>query len=99
MNPIYYESHVTVEPCFGDELKTFNQISGQFGFRVADLFLQKDRTVTPERSNKDSFCTGKDKNYEDLKLRMDCLVTKLEKYNIQVWRAKIEAILYDERFK
>jgi hypothetical protein len=49
-------------------------------------------------SRKDAFCTGRGKNFNEVKERMDNLVSALRASNFDVWRAKIEAVIHDERF-
>ena len=96
----YYESHVTVEPLFGTDFDVFTEVCLSFGFKPAKLFMQKDREATPQRSDKDTFCTGHSKSFKDLEDRMLGLVEQLQHtYAVSVWRFKIEAILVDERLK
>lgn len=71
----------------------------EHGFRAADLLMQKDRREKPTRSNKDTFCTGRSRDFRDLKTRMHRLVAKLQDHNYDVWREKIEAVIYDKRLK
>lgn len=97
MNVNYYESHITVEPVFGDRLELFKALAAGYRFQVADLLLQKRADDRPERSAKDSFCTGRSKTFDDIKQRMDALSTELISSGIKVWRKKIEAVIYDER--
>jgi hypothetical protein len=98
MEPKYYESHVTIEPVFGERLHLFEQTCSQFGYKVAKLLMQKDRESVPERSNKDSFCTGHSNDFDDLMKRMDNLHYFLRVRGFEVYRCKIEAILVDERY-
>jgi len=95
--PMYYESHITVSPLFGKDLDTFKNICAYWGFRVADLYMLKDRDVTPERSNKDTFCTGRHQDQELLHQNMMSIVSDSEDCGLKVWRYKIEAILTDVR--
>lgn len=95
--PLYYESHITIEPVFGERLERFIHLAKQHRFRVAKLLMQKDREATAERSDKDSFCTGHDLSFDALQERMDELGQDLRKENFQVWRVKIEAVLLDRR--
>lgn len=93
----YFESHVTIEPVFGERLTQFALIAKGAGFRVAELLLQKERADTPERSSKDSFCTGRSKDFADLHRRMESLVEELRFAEFEVWRYKIESTLLDVR--
>lgn len=95
----YYECHITIEPVFDQGLEEFKSICASQNFRVADLLMMKSRSETAKRSNKDTFCTGHGKDYEELFQRMDCVVEEAQKSGFQVWRKKIEAILFDERLK
>lgn len=99
MDVKYYESHITIEPVFGEQLELFRMLCKDYGFKAADLLMQKEREDTPVRSDKDTFCTGRGKDFDDLKARMLRLTAQLEDHGYQVWRRKIEAILYDERSK
>jgi len=97
--PLYYESHITIEPVYGPELVKFEYLAKAQGYRVARLLLQKDRDSTPERSDKDSFCTGRDKDYDSLHYRMMSLVANLQETGFKVWRYKIESVIFDEKVK
>jgi hypothetical protein len=99
MKPLYYESHVTVEPVFGERLANFALICARYGFQAASLLLQKNRAATPERSDKDAFCTGRSDNRKALHKRMDSLVLDLQACGFQVWRYKIEAALIDVKLE
>lgn len=94
---LYYECHVTIDPIFGEELELAKSISKQFGFKVAELLMQKRKEDTPERSKYDTFMTGHAKNYEDLCDRMVSLIQKLEAYSFVIRRAKIEDTLFDTK--
>ena len=59
---MYYESHVTVEPLFGEDLEKLKSIAEVYKFRVADLLMQKRPEDSPERSKYDTFATGQHKN-------------------------------------
>lgn len=95
MEAKYYESHVTIEPVFGERLELFAQVCSTYKFKAAKLLMQKDRADTPERSNKDTFCTGHANNYDDLHKRMTELRIALTALRFAVWRYKIEAVLLD----
>ena len=96
---LYFESHVTIEPVFDRRLDTFKFICMNYGFRVAELLMKKRPDDTPERSQFDTFCTGRSKFYDDLHLRMVNLVKALQENDFQVWRYKIENTLLDVRLK
>lgn len=94
---LYYEGHITIEPIFGQRLYEAQAIAKPFGFRVADLLMQKNRQDTPERSSKDTFMTGHDKWLENMGLRITNLVQSLLDADFQVWRYKVEDTMYDSR--
>lgn len=95
--PLYYESHVTIEPVFGAELDRIRDIAGAHRFRVADLLMQKRQDDTPERSRHDTFCTGRGNDDADLGRRMFALVGDLRDAGYKVWRYKIEHVVIDSK--
>lgn len=95
--PRYYESHITISPVEGRDLLFFQEVCRGFNFKVADLLMVKDRKITNERSNLDSFATGHGRTEEELLNRTKQLVEKLKNLGFQVWRWKIEACLHDEK--
>lgn len=97
MGPLYFESHITIEPVFDDNLQRFAKICGAYGFRVADLLMKKRTDQTPERSEFDSFCTGRSDKLDDLKTRMTNLVSDLKTQGFTVWRYKIENVIFDSK--
>ena len=94
----YYECHITVDPVFGAELDLFKTLCADEDFRVADLFLQKRKTDTPERSALDSFCTGRDCVYSAMYQRMVALLHALRAAGFKIRRYKIEECSLDSRF-
>lgn len=96
---LYFEAHVTVEPIYGVRLQTFEAIANHYGFRVADLLMKKRPDDTPERSQFDTFCTGRSKFYADLHLRTINLIKSAQENSIRVWRYKIENTILDVRLK
>lgn len=99
MDVIVYESHVTIEPVFGERLEQFKSICSDYRFRVAKLLLQKRENETATRSMNDSFCTGHSSTQEDLTQRMMLLCKALIASGFKVWRYKIEAVVLDSRTK
>ena len=95
---IYFESHITIEPVFDNDLEKFKNICSDYKFHVATLLLQKRKEDSAERSKNDSFCTGRGSELNDLKNRMLNLVQHLIKENFVVWRYKIESVLIDSRY-
>lgn len=94
-----YEAHITVEPVEGPQFENFEIICKKHGFRVANLVMIKDRRVTMERSNRDSFATGWGDNYVILHARVMNLSDDLGVAGISVWRIKIEEMLLDLDFR
>ena len=92
-----YEVHITVEPVFGDDLNRFKEVSREFGFSVATLLMQKDRESTPERSDRDSFCSAKGEYLINLQTSAQSLIHELKSAGFKVWRYKVEEILIDVR--
>ena len=94
----YYECHITIEPVFDEVLETVKNIAKTYQFKVADLYMQKDRQGTAERSQKDTFMTSHSTNLNDIKSRMRFCQEELELAGIKVWRCKVEDIVLDEKY-
>jgi len=94
----YYESHVTIEPVFGERLELFTSLCNKHQFRVAKLLMQRHKEDEPTSSTKDSFCTGRSSTFVELKTRMTELVAELRIGEFKPLRAKIEAVVFDERY-
>lgn len=97
-NDHYFESHVTIAPVFGEELERVKAIVSMHKFRVADLLMKRSREDTPERSKNDTFCTGRDVDYENLRLRTMATVLALQSASFDVWRYKIESTIIDSKY-
>lgn len=95
---LYYESHITIEPVFDDRLELFKELCKPYGFKVANLLMQKRKLDTPERSRYDTFCTGRHKGYYTLEHRMIFLIKTLKENDFEVWRYKIEDAIIDSRY-
>lgn len=93
MTSLYYESHITIDPVFGEELQNFKAVCLGFNFRVAKLLMEK----TP--STKDAFCTGRSNNYTDIVERTVGLVQALRQVGFKVRRYKIEDTVIDSHIK
>lgn len=91
----YYESHVTLKPVFSYELERLKLIAEMYDFRVAELLLKRE-DGTEELSQKDSFCSAKSENLEDICNRTKLFVQKLN-HEFEVIRYKIEDTLLDSR--
>lgn len=90
-----FEAHITIEPVFGERFNQFETLSAAHKFKPAELLLMKQREATPIRSNKDSFCTGHSKTFDELQIRTLALVSDLKECGFDVWRYKIEGIVLD----
>jgi hypothetical protein len=96
---LYFEAHVTVDPVFDGRLLQMKAIVKPYQFRVADLLMKKRAQDTAERSKEDTFCTGRGKNYADVKDRTTRLVSALKTFGFKVRRWKIENTLDDVRLR
>lgn len=94
---LYYESHITIEPVFGDDLVRLTSLCDQFGFRIAELLMQKRREDTPERSKYDTFCSSRSVDLNVLRERMFGLVECCKSSGFKVWRYKIEDVILDSK--
>lgn len=92
-----FEAHITIEPVFGEKFNLFEACCKPYQFRPAELLLQKTRVGTPQRSTRDSFCTGHGVEYGELLTKTKHLVEDLRACGFSVWRYKIEEILIDVR--
>jgi hypothetical protein len=94
----YYESHITIEPLETElQAKWLQEICSEFGFKLAKLFMVKDRKETPERSNRDTFMTAHHKDLDTIKDRTFCMVAALQMEGLKVFRYKIEDTVLDSR--
>lgn len=94
---LYFESHITIEPVYGERLEKLTKIVQEHKFRVADLLMQKRPENTAERSKYDTFCTAKDTSYQRIFTNAEKCVEKLIEAGFVVWRVKIENTLLDEK--
>lgn len=93
-----YEAHITIEPVENERLLLFEQLVKPYGFKVADLIMVKQRKITEERSNRDSFCTGWSNDLEELRINLYRLLLNLKDSDFKVWRYKIEQTIEDYRY-
>ena len=93
----YYEAHITVEPVFDSKREILAGLSKQYCFRLAELLMKKNREDTLTRSDKDSFLTGTNKDYNILLLRMVALIGLLKREKYKVYRYKIEKVVLDSK--
>jgi len=94
---LYFESHVTLDPVFDERLELLKKVCSIYKFRVAELLMKKRAESTPERSDLDTFCTGHDSDFEELKERMLVLIIMLRMNGFVVRRYKIEDVILDSR--
>ena len=94
---LYYEAHVTIEPVFKESLAWATELAKEHGFKIANLLMQKREKDTAERSKYDTFMTGHNNNYGELKESVIKLVKSLQAYGFKVWRYKIEDTITDSR--
>jgi len=99
MNVLYYECHITVEPVFEERLELFTKLCAKYYFKPAKLLMKKRKEDTAERSQYDTFCTGRSQWGENLQTDMHLLVKDLTDNGFKVWRYKIEACILDVRLK
>ena len=86
---LYYESHVTIDPVFGQDLSNFVAICANYKFRVAKLLMEKGPNT------KDAFCTSRSQSYTDIVTRTIELVQRLQREKFVVRRYKIEDTIVD----
>lgn len=97
---MYLEAHITIEPIFDEDLERVKELLKDTPFKLADLFMQKSRSATPERSNKDTFMTAHSKGSKHwFGVDLQKTVKLLQSNGIIVYRYKIEEILIDSRSK
>lgn len=89
---IYYESHITIDPLKEEIKEEIEKIARSYKFKIANLLMDKGIP-----SQLDSFMTGIDKERSNLENRTIELLLNLKKYNINIRRYKIEAIILDSR--
>lgn len=94
---LYFESHVTIEPVFDERLEHLKKVCRSESFHVADLLMKKRANDSTDRSQYDTFCTGRAPTLEVLRGRMFNLLGKLNEEGFKVWRYKIEEALLDSK--
>lgn len=96
---LYFESHITIEPVFGEKLEDLKEIVSQYSFKVAELLMSKRKEDTPERSRFDTFCTLRGSNWKEIEANTIKCVDLLTVSGFKVWRYKIENTLLDVRMR
>jgi hypothetical protein len=98
---MYYESHVTIEPVFDEQLDNATTIAIRHNFKIANLLMQKREADAPERSKHDTFMTGHSPTtvggLDDINIRTMELIADLKSNGFKVWRYKIEHAIIDSR--
>lgn len=94
-----YECHITIEPVFDERLAQAKVLAGLVEFKVASLYMKRDREATELRSENDTFMTGHDQDFDNIQERMGDLVALLRLNGFNVWRYKIEQILVDSKYQ
>lgn len=93
MTPIYYESHVTIDPSFS--FNDLNEICSENGFKLASLYMKKGGEL--RLSDLDQFMSAHDTDYDDIYARTIIQVDQLRNAGFNVRRYKIEAVILDSR--
>ena len=94
---LYFESHITIEPVFGDRLSLFKEVCKLHKFRVADLVMIKEEGGIETPNQKDSFATGRSVNWSSMRSRTIGCVIDLRDAGFNVYRYKIENTLMDSK--
>lgn len=94
-----YECHITINPVFDEQLERVKLMAESHGFKVATLLLKKREDANEQRSQNDTFMTGHDDDFDNLRKRMSQLIVTLNYHNFKVWRYKIEHILLDSEYQ
>lgn len=90
MNTIY-ESHITIDPVFGEQLSKLTSLCEPFGFKPAKLLMEK------KPSQLDTFITGHSGTFFHLRDRMVELIPLLQTNGFIIRRYKIEEVMVDSR--
>lgn len=95
---LYFESHVTIDPVFGERRDQAAGIATLFNFRMAHLIMRKTLDDMGTVHTDDSFMTGHSINYADIHDRTKGLVKALRADGHTVRRYKIEDTVCDSRY-
>lgn len=91
LNITYYECHINLAPESDRDLLT--KIALDQNFRLAKLYMGKGSGELAT----DCFMTGRSQVLEDLKNRTEKTLQKLQDNNVNFFRVKFEAVIYDQR--
>lgn len=89
-----FECHITMEYVPEAFRKSIIGHITPHGFRLAKLYKQDHA-----ESRRDTFCTAHSTDLEEMHTRMTNCIAALKAKRVEIYRAKIEEILYDERFQ
>lgn len=90
-----YECHVTIAPVLEEgRLNELKAIAHIWDFKVADLLMRNE-----EKSRNDTFLTGHNEHYSEMKNKMEWLIDALKHNGYTVWRYKIESIVLDSKYQ
>lgn len=95
---LYLECHVTIAPVFDEERDRLKQVAAQYQFSVAQLLMRHSAKVPAQAHHDDAFLTGRGKDLDELRNRMEALVRRLRDEGFTVWRYKLEDTLLDSRY-
>jgi hypothetical protein len=90
---LYFECHITVEPC-GDDYAKLEQIGKPFNFKPATFLMSKDDSLVA-----DAFISGRSRDYEDIVERMRGVLKVLATTGYTILRYKIENTLVDTKYR
>lgn len=94
---LYFESHITIEPVFGEMREKAEEAIKDAKFRMADLVMKKGVGQTETPNQEDSFCTGRGSDFNELMYRTQLAGQALKNLGIKVYRYKLENTLIDTK--
>lgn len=96
---MYFESHITIDPVFEDELELFKKVAARHSFRVAKLLMRKREGSEDEPHVDDSFCTSRSESWDIIYRNTIDMVMDLRSNGFVVKRYKIEDTVIDSNIK
>lgn len=97
MKTFYYETHITIEPLFEQDLERVKLICEGSGFKVANLLMQKRKEDTPTQSRFDTFMTAHNQDLNKAIVQLIDFMKLLKSVGVKVHRYKIEDVIIDSR--
>lgn len=94
---LYFECHITIEPVFDKDRDFVQAICSKWGFKLAELLMQKRKEDTANVSKYDTFCTSHSLSRNDITNRMLKCINELNAFGFKVWRYKVEDTIFDSR--